>query len=307
MGAENRSSASEARFAALALLPFETITARPRGISQSWRALAAVLRRRELLVLLVRRDLKAKYKDSALGFVWSLARPLTQFAIYYLVIGKVLSASRGIPDFAIFVFAGLTVYGLFSEILSGATGSIIANAGLVKKVSLPREIFPLASVGSALFNFAIQLAILLIFSGIVGSFPWTPDFFYFFPAVLVLLVYGTAFGLLLSALNVYLRDIQYLVEVMLLLLLWASPIVYSWGMVHGILGNGLAMQIYTNNPITLAVLGFQKAFWMGGQGVAQYPEGLGWRLGIAFVVGVVLLVIFQRVFQRLQGNFAQAL
>ncbi|TDQ02853.1 MULTISPECIES: ABC transporter permease [unclassified Leifsonia] len=298
---------AQARFDALSRQKLAPVGAASPTGRRSIAALKEIFSHREMLALLVRRDLKSRYKDSALGFVWTLIRPLTQLFIYYIVIGKFLQAERGIPEFAVYVFTGLTAYGLLSEIIGGGTASIVGNAGLIKKVYLPREVFPLASVGSALFNFAIQLGILLIFSAIVGSFPWSPDFFYFFPALLVLLVYGTAFGLLLSALNVYLRDIQYLVEVLLLLLLWASPIVYSWGMVKGILGNGLALQIYTNNPITLAVLGFQKAFWMGGQGVAEYPAGLGLRLGIAFVIGLVLLVVFQRVFQRLQGNFAQAL
>jgi len=298
---------AQARFEALSRQKLAPVGAASPTGRRSIAALKEIFSHREMLSLLVRRDLKSRYKDSALGFVWTLIRPLTQLFIYYIVIGKFLSAERGIPEFAVYVFTGLTAYGLLSEIIGGGTASIVGNAGLIKKVYLPREVFPLASVGSALFNFAIQLGILLVFSAVLGSFPWSPDILYFFPAVLVLLVYSTAFGLLLSALNVYLRDIQYLVEVLLLLLLWASPIVYSWGMVKGILGNGLALEIYTNNPITLAVLGFQKAFWMGGQGVAEYPAGLGLRLGIAFVIGLVLLVLFQRVFQRLQGNFAQAL
>jgi ABC-2 type transport system permease protein len=298
---------AQARFEALSRQKLAPVGAASPSGRSSIAALKEIFSQREMLSLLVRRDLKSRYKDSALGFVWTLIRPLTQLFIYYIVIGKFLSAERGIPEFAVYVFTGLTAYGLLSEIIGGGTASIVGNAGLIKKVYLPREVFPLASVGSALFNFAIQLVILLVFTAILGSFPWSPDFLYFFPSLLVLLVYGTAFGLLLSALNVYLRDVQYLVEVLLLLLLWASPIVYSWSMVKGILGNGLALEIYTNNPITLAVLGFQKAFWMGGQGVAEYPAELGLRLGIAFVIGLVLLVVFQRVFQRLQGNFAQAL
>ncbi|MDR6612394.1 ABC transporter permease [Leifsonia sp. 1010] len=298
---------AQARFEALSRQKLAPVGAASPTGRRSIAALKEIFSHREMLSLLVRRDLKSRYKDSALGFVWTLIRPLTQLFIYYIVIGKFLSAERGIPEFAVYVFTGLTAYGLLSEIIGGGTASIVGNAGLIKKVYLPREVFPLASVGSALFNFAIQLGILLIFTAILGSFPWSPDFFYFFPALLVLLVYGTAFALLLSALNVYLRDIQYLVEVLLLLLLWASPIVYSWSMVKDILGPSLALEIYTDNPITLAVLGFQKAFWMGGQATAEYPAGLALRLGIAFVIGLVLLVSFQRVFQRLQGNFAQAL
>ncbi|CAM5507786.1 ABC transporter permease [Leifsonia shinshuensis] len=271
----------------------------------SWASLVDIFRHRELLSLLVRRDLKSRYKDSVLGFVWTLVRPLTQLLIYAIVIGKVLGAAKNIPDFAIYVFTGLTVYALFSEIISGTTASIVGNAGLIKKIYLPREIFPLASVGSAIFNFLIQFVILLGATIVIGKPPLHPETWYLIPSVLLLLVFGTAFGLLLSAVNVYLRDIQYLVEVVLLLLLWASPIVYSWTMVKDALGHGLALDIYTDNPVTLAVLGFQKAMWVGGQGVAEYPDFLLGRMAIAFVIGVVLLLGFQRVFSRLQGNFAQ--
>ncbi|SDS28140.1 ABC transporter permease [Microterricola viridarii] len=282
------------------------------GSAQSRSALHSIreiFQQREMLSLLVRRDLKSRYKDSALGFVWTLVRPLTQLLIYYIVIGQFLSAARagGIPDFAIYVFTGLTAYGLLSETIGGGTSSIVGNAGLIKKIYLPREVFPLASVGSALFNFLIQLGILLVATLIAGAFPIHADVFYAIPALMVLLVFGMALGLFFAAVNVYLRDIQYLVEVMLLLLLWASPIVYSWSMVKNAVGDGLLLDIYTNNPITLAVLGFQKAFWTAGSGVAEYPVDLLPRLGIAFVVGLVLLAIAQRVFSKLQGNFAQAL
>lgn len=295
------------RFDNLAQQELVTVgSAKSRGALHSLRE---IFQQREMLSLLVRRDLKSRYKDSALGFVWTLVRPLTQLLIYYIVIGQFLAAARagGIPDFAIYVFTGLTAYGLLSEMVGGGTSSIVGNAGLIKKIYLPREVFPLASVGSALFNFFIQLGILLIATLIAGAFPIHADLVYAVPALLVLVVFGTAFGLFFAAVNVYLRDIQYLVEVMLLLLLWASPIVYSWSMVKNAVGAGWLLDLYTNNPITLAVLGFQKAFWTAGSGVAEYPVDLMARLGIAFVVGLVFLVIAQRVFSKLQGNFAQAL
>lgn len=289
----------------LALSKERMVTVGGDSKSGSWHSLREIFRHRELLSLLVRRDLKSRYKDSVLGFVWTLVRPLTQLLIYAIIIGQVLRAASGIPDFAIYVFTGLTVYGLFSEIISGTTASIVGNSGLIKKIYLPREIFPLASVGSAIFNFLIQFVILLVATIVIGKPPLHEETWYLIPSVLLLLVFGTAFGLLLSAINVYLRDVQYLVEVVLLLLLWASPVVYSWTMVRDALGNSLALDIYTNNPVTLAVLGFQKAMWVGGQGVAEYPDFLLLRMGIAFVIGIILLLGFQRVFSRLQGNFAQ--
>lgn len=296
-----------ARYATLESTPLQTVGSSGPSFSSSWSSLREIWGQRQMLDLLIRRDLKARYKDSALGFLWSLVRPLTQLLIYYVVMGQFLGAARGIPDFAIYIFSGLTAYTLFSEVVNGSTGSIVGNSGLIKKIYLPREIFPLASLGSALFNFAIQFGILLIATLVLGRFPISPGLAYLIPSFLVIVIYSMAFGLLLAALNVYMRDIQYLVDVALMVLMWASPIVYSWSMVKNVVHSPLALEIYTDNPITLAVLGFQRALWIGGQGTAEYPAHLMLRLGIAAVVGLVLIVVFHRVFTRLQGNFAQAL
>ena len=253
------------------------------------RAFVDVWNRRELLRLLINRELKARYKDSNLGFVWSLFKPLSQLLIYFIVIGQFLGAARGIPSFAIFVFTGLTAWGFFLEAVTGGTGSIVANSGLVKKVYLPREIFPLSTLGTSAVNSAIQLAYL----------PF---------ALIVLVVYATLFGLLLSALNVYMRDIQHLIEVITFLAFWASPIVYSYSYVQKALETNypIAHEIYLSNPVTLAILGFQKSLWAAG--VDQpYPSHLMIRLVLAALVGVVLIFGAHRVFARLEGNFAQEL
>lgn len=295
------------RFERLAKMPFRETGAAGSAWFSGVRAIREISSQRQLLKLMIKRDIKARYKDSALGFAWSLARPLTQLAIYYLVIGLFLGAERGIPNFAIYVFTGLTAYGLFSEIVLSSTASIVGNSGVIKKVQLPREIFPLASVGSASFNFAIQMVILIAATILLGVIPLSWELAYFVPSLLILLVYGLALGLILSAANVYLRDTQYLVEVIVLIMLWASPIVYSWQMVRDFLGSGFLLELYTNNPVTLAVLGFQRAFWISGHDAVDYPGELLMRQGIAILIGLVLIVIGQRIFDRLQGNFAQEL
>lgn len=301
------SHVAETRFARLSETPMRSVGAVSGfGLRGFWQSARDVVAHREMLDLLVRRDLKAKYKDSALGFLWALARPLVQLAIYFIVLGHFLGAARGIPDFAIYVFTGLTAMGLFQEIAVGGTGAILANAGLVKKVYMPRELFPLASTGSALFNFGIQLIVLLLATLLMGALPLHIDILYAIPSLLVILVYGLAFALFFSAVNVYLRDVQHLVEVATLLLFWMSPVVYSWQMVTSIITNPVLLEIYTNNPLTLAILGFQRAFWVAGDSLAQ-PSHLLLRLGVALVAGLVLFFVSHRVFLRLQGDFAQEL
>lgn len=299
------SAAMRQRRERLAGLAWQDAGAPTGTFAGSLRSFTDIWSRRELLGMLTRRELKARYKDSALGFLWSLARPLTQLLIYYVVVGQFLGAARAIDNFAVYVFAGLTIYTLFSEIVATGTGSIIANAGLVKKVYLPREIFPLASIGSALFNFLIQALILVAAALVLGTLRWDTSLLFAFGSVALILIYGAAFALILAASNVYLRDIQYLVEVVLLLLMWASPIVYSIAQVSSVLP-GWAMHVFINNPITLAVLGFHVTFWSETDiGIA--PLELAEHMGIAALIGLVFLFIAQRVFARLEGNFAQEL
>jgi len=289
---------------------------RPAGPTQGFlrgtvHSLRDILGQKELLRLLIRRELKAKYKDSALGFFWSLARPLAMLAVYYVAIGKFLGVEQspvnrtGVPDFAIFIFAGLTAWQLFSDILVGGTGSIVGNSGLIKKVYLPREVFPLSVIGAALVNFLIQLAVLVAATAVLGTFPTGPRWGYFVLALAVLVIFSTAMALLLSAVNVYLRDVQYLVEIMIMILFWASPIIYSWKAVDGAV-DGPLQWLYLANPMTQVVLGFQRAFWVAGD-VQPYPPDMDLSLVLTVAASAVVLWLSQRVFARLQANFAQEL
>lgn len=283
------------------------------------RSMREISHQRELLRLLVRRELKAKYKDSALGFFWSFARPLALLLVYYVAIGKFLGAEasprkpEGIPSFAVFIFAGLTAWQLFADIVVGSTGSIVGNAGLIKKVYLPREVFPLSVVGAALVNFAIQLTVLVGATAVLGAFPTGSRWGYAVLSLAVLIVWASALGMLLSAINVYLRDVQYLVEILIMILFWASPIVYAWNMVDEKI-DGVLQWLYLGNPMTQVVMGFQKAFWVdgdsweiGGRPAAGYPDGLASMLGVTLALSLAALWVAQRVFARLQANFAQEL
>ncbi len=301
---EDAATPASRRAAALEEQPFIVIGSRRGFLTGALDSLRQVWRYRELLMLLVRREIKVRYKDSALGLLWSLIRPLAMLAVYYFAIGKFLGAQRAIPDFAIYIFTGLTAYQLFSEIVSGCTGSILGNAGLVKKIYLPREVFPLSTVGSALFNFAIQLGVLVAATLVVGRFPTGERLLYLPLSAAVLFVWATALGLMLAAVNVYLRDVQYIVEISLIVLFWSTPTVYSFELVRNAVQSPLIENIYLSNPIAASVLGMQRAFWVAGDGKEQVPD-LALRLLVMLAVGSLLLWLGQRVFARLEGNFAQ--
>lgn len=296
----------EARALEIAAEPMRPAGPRHGFFGGTLESIRDIWARRELLDQLVRREIKARYKDSALGFFWTLAKPIAMLLVYYVAIGKFLQAAGQIPDFAVFIFTGLTAWQLFSDIVILGTGSIVGNAGLIKKVYVPREVFPLSVVGSALFNFVIQLGILILATLALGHFPLGARWLYFVLAMAVLVPFATALALLLSAINVYLRDVAYLVEIVLMIVMWASPIVYSWKLVQHAIGGTWLEQLYLANPVTLVVIAFQKAFWVAGDAQPTPPD-LTLRLLIAFAAAVVLLWFSQRVFARLQSNFAQEL
>jgi ABC-2 type transport system permease protein len=286
--------------------PLVAVGPQPRFFRGSWASVVDIYQYRELLGLLVRRELRARYKGSSLGFIWSLMKPVVQLVIYFVVLGQFLGMARGIPQFAIFVFSGLTVWSLFNEIAVGGTGSIVGNAGLIKKVYVPREIFPLSVTGSGLFNFGIQFVVLLVATVVAGDIPLWGNILYVPFAVLLVVVFGTAVGILLSACNVYLRDVQHLIEIVMLVLFWASPIVYSFTYVNDVLRGGFLEQLYLSNPITIAVLAFQRGMWTAGAD-QPFPAHMPERLALALLLSTIFLWLAQRVFARLEGNFAQEL
>lgn len=292
-----------ARLAAEPLLPVGP----PRGAFKgAWHAVQDLSSYRELMGLLVRRELKARYKDSVLGFLWTLIRPLTMLLVYYVAMGKFLGAERSIPGFAIYIFTGLTAWQFFNEILSAGTASIVGNAGLVKKVYLPREVFPLSVVGSALVTLVTQLVVLAAAIVVSGNIPTGARLLYAPLALAVVLVYATALALVLAAINVYLRDVQYLVEISLTVFFWLTPVCYSWQLVGSAVHSELIQQIYLANPLTIAVMAFQRALWAAGSS-QPVPADLGLRLVIMLGVGLLLVWGAQRVFARFAANFAQEL
>ena len=275
---------------------------------------------RDLLVLLTRTQLKVKYKGSVLGYLWSMLNPALVLAIYYTVF-KVI-ARNTIPSFAIFLFCGLLVWNLFNNAASAATGVVVANSGIVKKVAFPRELLALSTVGVAFVLFVIQVVVLIIALaafGIVPSFA----FFYTLPiALLALVVFTGAIAIFLSAVNVYLRDTQHLTEVLLMAWFWSVPIVYPYGVISAELAKhhlGSLKLIYLMNPITPIAMDFQRTLY----GKSQYtlpgtttvthmlpswgPATYCVVLGVVLAGSIVLFLLSLLVFGRLEGNFAEEL
>src|SRR5690554_4499684 len=176
------------------------------------RGLLDVIRYRYLLRLLVRQGIKVRYRGSALGWTWSYVKPATQFGVYYLALGIFLDLNRGLENFALYLFSGLVLINLFSEAFSNATRSIVDNAPLVKKIYLPRELFPVASVIIALTHFLPQVAVLILACLLFG---WVPSFAAvgaFLLGMLIIVTLATGLGLLFGSVNVSFRDAENFVD-----------------------------------------------------------------------------------------------
>ena len=192
---------------------------------------ASIWRNRWLTIQMIKREVLGRYRGSTLGLAWSFFYPVVMLAVYTFVFSVVFKARWAIggeeskANFAIILFVGMIVHGLFAECVNRAPGLILSNVNYVKKVVFPLEILPWVAMGSALFHAVISLAVLLIAQFILNfSLPWTAIFF---PVVILPLIIATmGFAWVLSATGVYVRDISQMTGIMTTVLLFVSPVFY---------------------------------------------------------------------------------
>ena len=265
---------------------------------------------RELVGNLTRKELKVKYKNSVLGFVWSLLNPLMYLVVFSIVFNII--AQTKVPYFGIFFLSGLLAWNLFSAGLSGGTTAIVANAQLVTKVWFPREALVLASVFAAIVHFFLQSSILIVALLVFRRMPAFEYLPVFLLALVVLVIFCTALAVALSAVNVYLRDTQHLLEVALLAWFWMSAIAFNYSLIstkYGQKGERLAAL----NPILTIVVTFQRFlynpdFSRPEESTVLPDHPMSWyasHLAITGAVSLGLLYGALALFSRLEDNFAQ--
>jgi len=275
-----------------------------------------LLAHREILLNLVRKELKVKYTASVLGAVWSLLNPLVYLAVFTFV-AKVLAA--GIPDFPVYLLSGLLAWNLFSSSLTSGAQSVLDNANLVKKVAFPLEILPLASVGVALVDFVLQSAVLFVYILAFYGLHW-PELALWPLAFVALLVLSVALALWLAAMNVRYRDVGHLLSIGLVVWFWATPIVYASYQAQRLAEGGEWLGIsrfafYLLNPMTGVVEGFHRALYAVVQPPGQpspvlFDESLAWVAGllaVVLLVSVVGLRFAWGYFFNRSGDFAEEL
>lgn len=276
------------------------------------RGLKDVLRSRFLLKLLVGKELKVRYRGSVLGLLWSYVKPGVQFVVFWFALGVFLGMNRNTENYPIYLFSGIVLINFFTEALGNASRSIVGNGGLIKKIYLPRELFPVASVWVSAVHFVPQLVVLLIACLWTG---WSPGILEVCAAIAafgIVALLATGLGLFFGAANVYFRDSENFVDMLLMIATWASPVLYSWTMVRDTLGASF-LNLYQLNPLTVAVELFHFAFWKPTTGAATDPATLMppnlfsiWA-PVAAAIAVLVILLGQYTFRRLEGRFAQEL
>jgi ABC-type polysaccharide/polyol phosphate export permease len=263
----------------------------------------------ELLWNLTLRELRSKFKRSALGWLWSVINPLANIAVYGVVFGVFFNVQTPVGDpsglhlYVLFLVCGLLPWTFVANSLGGATGSIVGNEGLVKKVYFPRSVLPTASTLAWLTSFGVEMAVLGIVLLAVGNFivPWIP-------VVLVLMVLQTLFllglGLILSAANAYFRDVQHFLAIGLNIWFYATPIIYPPDQVpksFTVAGITIPIRaILRLNPMVPFVDAYRDVLYN-----LRWPALSQW--GSMTVIALASLALGAAVFRRLEPRLAEEL
>ena len=274
--------------------------------------LFGVFRRRYLLRLLVRKELRVRYQASLLGLGWSYMKPLIRFSMYFFVIGILLGLRENVPLFALHIFTAMIMVSFFTETLNAGTKSVVKNKSLVRKMNVPREMFPVASTAVTTYHMGPQYVILVGACLLLG---WSPDPTALLAGLLgiaIMLSISLAVALAFSALNVSFRDIGNFVETIGMMVMWSAPQLYPWEFVDDQIGGTWLEQVYLANPVAVATLLNQRAFWIPTldsdiDTTGFMPDGLMLRGVIMLGCCIALVAVAQWIFSRLETSFAEKL
>ncbi|MDO5533110.1 MAG: ABC transporter permease [Propionibacteriaceae bacterium] len=274
------------------------------------RGLLDVWRNRYLLRLIVRKEVQVRYRGSVLGILWSYIKPAIQFVVFYIAMGVFLGLNKGMSNYAVYLFSGIVVMNFFNETFGNAARSVVGNGQLIKKIYLPRELFPVSSLWVAVVHFVPQLLVLLVACFVVG---WRPGLLHLAAIAAgftIVAVFALGLGLVFTTANVFFRDAENIVDLIAMVATWASPVLYLWTMVRDE-SPGWLLTLYLANPLTVAVELFHYGFWVpttDNLGAWQVPPHLFsvWT-PLALAIAAALVVVGDAIFRRYEGHFAQEL
>lgn len=266
---------------------------------------------RELLYNLTLREVKGKYKRTALGQLWSLANPLALMLVYSFVFRFVIRVQpdagdpSGLDVFALWLMCGLLPWTFFTNVVNGGMGVLVGNENLIKKVYFPRSSLVVSTALSWLYSWSIEMLVLVVAIVLLGGAPYL----YILPTVgvmLLLTLFSTGIAMLLAVANVYFRDTQYLMGIVFQIWFYANPIVYPASMVRSVSDSVGAIRgvtifdLYRLNPFYYFLEAFRNLLYDN-----RLPSGLTW--GVLIVLSLGFLVVGWRVFSSHQDRLAEAL
>jgi ABC-type polysaccharide/polyol phosphate export permease len=252
--------------------------------------LAEIFQYREAARLLTLRELQVRYSNSALGVVWSLFHPLLLTLFFSLVFAVMMPSP--VANYPIFFLAALLPWNFFNVSVVGSVGTVTGNQPLVNRVYFPREILPLAVVSANALNFLIALAPLALLMAVFGV-PFTLALFWLPALILVQFAFSLGLGLALAALNVFFRDVQQVVEVLMLPWFFLTPIVYA----SELIGDPAIRQaVLIANPMASLVTLYRQIIYFG-----QAPNLAG--LGITALEALLALLVGLLIFRRTSPHF----
>jgi lipopolysaccharide transport system permease protein len=268
-------------------------TAPPAGVLTPSRrsSLVELLRYRQLIAMLVIRELKVRYKRSLFGLLWTMLNPLLLMIVYTVVFATIMKAPQ--RNFSIFLLSGLLPWLFFSIAVLQGLNSILTNQELIRKVRLPQAVFPLSVVGSNLVNFALSFVPLLLLMAVMRQ-PYSPALLFIPAAMLILTLFTSGVTLLFSTFTVFFRDVRHLAEVALQMLMYLSPVFYDLQMLgqHDAWWFRAFRMFLRINPLWYLIQLFRDPVYYGRLPPPQ-------SIAIASLSAVVALAIGFAVFKRL--------
>ena len=251
---------------------------------------------RELLKTNVKKEIRGKYKGSFLGVLWSFVNPLLMTLVYAIVFPIILKSTQ--PHYVTFIVIAILPWTWFTTVIAQGTSTMIANGGIIKKVYFPREILPISLCLSALINFGISCIIILIFCVVFGV-GITPYVLLVPIVAIVQTILSLGIIFILSALNVYVQDIEHIVGFILQMGFYGTPIIYDLK-AYTSTSHATLMKLINLNPLTTIVNSYRDLF--------LYHTMPNWTdLTIVFVLGLVVLVLGYKIFKKLEKGFAEEL
>jgi ABC-2 type transport system permease protein len=273
--------------------------------------LLEVFRRRYLLRLLVRSTVDARYQGTFLGWFWSYLQPAVRFCLYYFVFQVMIGRGGDLQNFAVHLVAGMVVVHFFTETFNGGTKSLVNNRGLITKLNMPRELFPVATMLVSLWH---TVPMVLILTGVSFALGWVPDPMGLLAGLLgfgIITALGLALALIFSVANVFFRDFGKVTQTLTQFVTFSVPMIYPFSLVEERFGR--FADLYLLNPLAEAVLLMQRCFWVGTTSdpeatIAEHlPPDLWGRGVIMFGLSLVLLVFAQLWFTKFERRVPERL